>query len=74
MKNYLATKWQTLRAWSSTTWAQGRIGKAKVVLAWYGLAVVMMAPIGLLIPLEETTAKATLIKVHRCSLSNVIRL
>ena len=50
MKNYLATKWQTLRAWSSTTWAQGRIGKAKVVLAWYGLAVVVMAPVALLIP------------------------
>jgi hypothetical protein len=50
MKNYLATKWQTLRAWSSATWAQGRIGKAKVVLAWYGLAVVVMAPIALLIP------------------------
>ena len=64
MKNYLATKWQTLRAWSSTTWAQGRIGKAKVVLAWYGLAVVMMAPIGLLIPLEETTAKSDLLLCH----------
>lgn len=50
MKNYLATKWQTLRAWSSATWAQGRIGKAKVVLAWYGLAVVVMAPVALLMP------------------------
>ena len=50
MKNYLATKWQTLRAWSSATWARGLIGKAKVVLAWYGLAVVVMAPVALLIP------------------------
>ena len=50
MKNYLANKWQTLRAWSSTTWAQGRIGKAKVVLAWYGLAVAVMTPVALLIP------------------------
>ena len=50
MKNYLATKWKSLTAWTSATWGQGRIGKAKVVLAWYGLAVVMIAPIGLLIP------------------------
>ena len=50
MKNYLATKWKSLTAWSSVTWAQGRIGKAKVVLAWYGLAVVVMAPVALLIP------------------------
>ncbi len=50
MKNYLATKWQALRAWSSATWAQGRIGKAKVILAWYGLAVVTMAPVALLMP------------------------
>lgn len=50
MKNYLATKWQGLRAWSSATWAQGRIGKAKVILAWYGLAVVTMAPVALLMP------------------------
>lgn len=45
MKNYLANKLQTLRAWLSPTWAQGRIGKAKVVLAWYGLAVVVMGPL-----------------------------
>jgi len=50
MKNYLANKWKSLTAWSSTTWAQGRIGKAKVVLAWYGLAVAVMAPVALLIP------------------------
>ncbi len=50
MKNYLATKWKSLTAWSSTTWTQGRIGKAKVILAWYGLAVVVMAPVALLIP------------------------
>jgi len=50
MKNYLATKWKSLTAWSSATWAQGRIGKAKVVLAWYGLAVMVMAPVALLIP------------------------
>ena len=38
-------------AWtSSATWGQGRIGKAKVVLAWYGLAVLVMAPVALLIP------------------------
>jgi hypothetical protein len=50
MKNYLATKWKSLRAWSSVTWGQGHIGKAKVVLAWYGLAVVAMAPVALLMP------------------------
>ena len=50
MKNYLATKWKSLTAWSSTTWAQGRIGKAKVILAWYGLAVAVMAPVALLMP------------------------
>lgn len=50
MKNYLATQWKSLTAWSSATWAQGRIGKAKVVLAWYGLAVVVMAPVALLMP------------------------
>ena len=64
MKNYLATQWKSLTAWSSVTWAQGRIGKAKVVLAWYVLAVVIMAPIGLLIPLEETTAKSDLLLCH----------
>ena len=50
MKNYLATKWKSLTAWTSATWGQGRIGKAKVVLAWYGLAVVVMAPVALLMP------------------------
>ena len=50
MKNYLATNWTSLTAWSSATWGQGRIGKAKVVLAWYGLTVVVMAPIAPLIP------------------------
>lgn len=50
MKNYLATKWKSLRAWSSATWGQGRLGKAKVVLAWYGIAVVVIAPIALLMP------------------------
>ena len=50
MKNYLATKWKSLAAWTSATWGQGRIGKAKVVLAWYGLAVMVMAPVALLIP------------------------
>lgn len=48
MKNYLATKWKSLTAWSSVTWGQGRVGKAKVILAWYGLAVVVMAPVALL--------------------------
>lgn len=50
MKNYLATKWKSLRDWSSATWGHGRLGKAKVILAWYGLAVVVMAPVALLIP------------------------
>lgn len=50
MKNYLTTQWKSLTAWSSATWPQGRIGKAKVVLAWYGLAVLVMAPVALLIP------------------------
>lgn len=50
MKNYVAAKWQSLGAWSSARWAQGRKGKAKVVLAWYGLAVVVMAPVALLMP------------------------
>lgn len=50
MKNYLATKWKSLTAWSSATWGRGRIGKAKVILAWYGLAVVVMAPAALLMP------------------------
>ena len=50
MKNYLATKWQSLRAWSTATWGRGRIGKAKVILAWYGIAVVVMAPVALFMP------------------------
>lgn len=50
MKNYLATKWQSLTAWSSITWGQGLIGKAKVVLAWHGLAIVIMASVALLMP------------------------
>ena len=50
MKNYLTTQWKSLTAWSSATWRQGRIGKAKVVLAWYGVAVVVMAPVALLMP------------------------
>lgn len=58
MKNHLATKWQSLRAWSSAKWAQGRIGKAKVILAWYGLAVVVMAPIAMLIPDVEMELRA----------------
>ena len=45
MKNYLATKWKSPLAWSSATWGQGRIGKAKVILGWYGLAVVVMGPL-----------------------------
>lgn len=53
MKNYVTTKWKSLTVWSSATWRQGRIGKAKVVLAWYGLAVVVMAPVALLIPAVE---------------------
>lgn len=50
MKNYLATKWKSLLAWSSATWRQGLLGKVKVVLAWYGVVVVVMAPIGWLMP------------------------
>lgn len=49
MKNYLAAKWKSLLAWSSTSWRQGHIGKAKVILAWYGLAVLIMAPLAPLI-------------------------
>lgn len=64
MKNYLAIKWKSLRAWSSATWKQGWQGKAKVVIAWYGLAVVIMVPIGLLIPLEETVSKSDLLLCH----------
>lgn len=45
MNNYLATKWKSLRVWSLATWGQGRLGKAKVILVWYGLAVVVMAPL-----------------------------
>lgn len=59
MKNYLATKWKTLTAWSSATWAQGRIGKAKVVLAWYGLAVVVMAPVSALFAPEAMEREQT---------------
>lgn len=50
MKNYLATKWKSLTAWTSATWGQGRIGKAKVVMAWYGLTVAVMVPVALLMP------------------------
>ena len=50
MKNYLTTQWKSLRAWSLVTWGRGRLGKAKVILAWYGLAVVVMAPVALLMP------------------------
>lgn len=45
MKNYLTTKCKSLRVWSSATWGQGHIGKAKVILAWYGLAVVVIGPL-----------------------------
>ena len=31
--------------WSSATWGQGHVGKAKVILAWYGLAVVVIGPL-----------------------------
>ena len=65
MKNYLATKWKSLLAWSSATWRQGLVGKAKVVLAWYGLvAVVIAAPIGMLLPLEEVLAKKDFLICH----------
>lgn len=50
MKNYLTTQWKSLTAWSSGTWRQGRIGKAKVVMAWYGLTVAVMVPVALLMP------------------------
>ena len=50
MKNYLTTQWKSLTAWSSATWRQGRIGKAKVVMAWYGLTVAVMVPVALLMP------------------------
>ena len=62
MKNYLATQWKSLTAWSLITWAQGRIGKAKVVLAWYGLAVVVMAPVALLMPGVELELRPAMTK------------
>ena len=60
MKNYLTTQWKSLTAWSSATWRQGRIGKAKVVMAWYGLAVVIMAPVALLMPGVELELRAAM--------------
>lgn len=64
MKKYLAAKWKSLLAWSSATWRQSRAGKAKVVLVWYGIVVVVMAPIGILLPLEEVLAKKDFLICH----------
>lgn len=50
MKTYLTAKWKSFRAWSSATWGRGYTGKAKVVLAWYGMAVLVMVPIAALMP------------------------
>ncbi|MBT9549581.1 MAG: hypothetical protein IV088_01925 [Hydrogenophaga sp.] len=44
MKNYIAAKWKSLRAWSSATWAQGQMGKTRVILAWSALVLVATAP------------------------------
>lgn len=62
MKNYLAAKWKSLTGWSSATWGQGRIGKAKVILAWYGLAVVVMAPVALLMPSVQLELRSDMTK------------
>lgn len=60
MKNYLNNKWRSLRAWSSLTWKLGWSGKAKVVVVWYLLAAVVMAPISFLISDEQLELRQAL--------------